>query len=269
MLAFSRTASLAVLLGLLGAASSACDPNLPPDTEVITEARPRIRVPDPVPPAGENESRNLLQEYVGRERIKPDEPPTWDLPFKSKRVVVALLITAAHDRLEELPLILAPDARWGLPDSRMFHARPIFDGDDGERFFQAFRKAASRLPHDAKWPPLVLPPGMSEAVRSGAEPMWMVTASDDERIYFRMVFRDGRAWIDYVGFFEELPDGPIRLVGQGHPPPLTPPIRASDGRIHMPQNRPPQGPPPVRAPAAPGPEAPPPKRPAPTPPASE
>lgn len=218
----------------LGCSLFACAPDKPPeDLEIDLEGRPRIRVPDPIQPAGEGESANLLQHYAKRERIEAEEPSTWDLPFKSKRIAVALLITAAKDRVEDLPLLFTADATWGLPDTRQLGERPIFAGDGGETFMQAFRTAAQRFPSEAHWENRPLTPGPQEAVRTGAEPMWSYWENLPERIYIREIVRDGRAWIDYVGFFETLPDQPIRIRSDyGLPPDLTPPLRRPDGSLH-------------------------------------
>lgn len=217
----------------------ACDSSPPPrDASTDLEARPRVRVPDPIQPAGEGESANLLQEYAKRDRIEPDEPATWDLPFKSKRVAVALLITAAKDRVEDLPLLLTPDAAWGLPDTRELGRRRVFDGDGGERFLQAFRKTAQRFPANATWENRPLLPGIQEMVRSGAEPMWSYWENLPERIYVRQVVRDGRAQIDYIGFFEEIPQDPIHVrPAYGLPPNLTPPMRRPEGADQVPLDR--------------------------------
>ena len=208
-----------------------CDPNLPPEaSETDFQARPRVRVPDPIQPVEDGQPGNLLQQYAKRDRIEPDEPATWDLPFKSKRVAVALLITAAADRPEDLPLVLTPDATWGLPDTRQLGRRRVFDGDGGEAFLQAFRKAAQRFPSSAPWQNQPLLPGAQEVVRSGAEPMWSFWENQPERIYIRKVVRNGQAKIDYIGFFEELPQEPIRVRSEyGMPVALTPPMRRPEG----------------------------------------
>lgn len=215
---------------VVGAGVLACQPELLPAEDFALEERPPVRVPEPVEVPAEGADKNLLQRYVEREPLDPNEPQTWELPFKSKRVVVALLITAAHDRLDDLPLILSPDAMWGLPDTRMLGARPVFNGDDGEAFFDAFRKAAQRFDGDADWVNKPLLPGMQEAVRAGAEPMWGYYSIGPERIYIRQVQRGGRTWIDYVGFFEELPSEPIQLRPElAMPAPMVPPVRRPDG----------------------------------------
>jgi hypothetical protein len=216
---------------MLAYSLGACDPQLPAAApEAGLEARPRVRVPDPVLPAEEGQSADLLQQYAKRDRIDADEPSTWELPFKSKRLAVALLITAAKDRPEDLALLLTEDATWGWPDTRQFGRRRVFDGDGGERFMAAFRKAARRFAGNATWQNQPLVPGVQEMVRSGAEPMWSFWEHRPERIYLRMIIRDGHAKIDYIGFFEDLPQAPILVRPEyGVAPGLAPPLRRPEG----------------------------------------
>jgi hypothetical protein len=223
----SRTFLRAAFACTLACNLAACESWQPEeDAETDLEARPRIRVPDPILPVEEGQSADLLQQYAKRDRIEPEEPATWELPGKSKRVAVALLITAAKDRPEDLHLFLTPDATWGMPDTRQFGRRRVFDGDGGERFLQAFRKAARRFPGNASWTSEPQVPGIQAMVSSGAEPMWTYWASRAERIYTRMIVRDGAAKIDYIGFFEEPPTEPIRVRPELHAkPPMAAPYR--------------------------------------------
>lgn len=219
-----------------------CDPNLPPEPP----SRPPVaRVPAPVPRVEGDASRNLLQAYIDRDpdvvKVRAvhaegdpthavrvpvtweDEARTWKLPFQSKRVTAALLVAAAHDRLDSLRFILTPDATWGWPDLRRPGARPVFAGDDGEAFFQAFRKAAQRLPDSASWRSFPVPPGIQMLHATGAEPMWIVQAENEPTlIVMHLVLWRGAARIDYVGFFEDLPDGPPDASAYGPLPPLVP-----------------------------------------------
>jgi hypothetical protein len=230
-----------------------CDPNLPPEPP---SRPPAMRVPEPVPAAEGDTSRNLLQAYIDRDphvvkvisvpaegdptrsvRIPltwEDESHTWRLPFQSKRLSAALLIAAAHDRLDSLRFILTPDATWGWPDLRRPGARPVFAGDDGEAFFQAFRAAAQRLPDDASWRSFPVPPGIQMLHATGAEPMWTAWAENQPTlIVMHLVLWRGEARIDYLGFFEELPEQLPDTSAYGPLPPLAPPRRpppdADDG----------------------------------------
>jgi hypothetical protein len=208
--------------------------------------RPRVRVPQPIDPGGPGQSLSVLQHYLSRDldpqiasqhrlpsgRDLEAEAGTWTLPFKSKRMVAILMATVARDRLEDLPLVLAPDARWGKPDPRMFNARPIFGDDAGERFLAALRESASRFPHPASYVnATTFELGIQERLRTGAEPMWSYFENDLDRILFRFRVIGGRAWIDYVGLFEEFPTEPVRVADQGPAPPMSPPVRLPDGSV--------------------------------------
>ena len=226
-----------------------CDPNLPPEPP---SPRAVVRVPEPVPTVEGDASRNLLQAYIDRDpdvvkvRSVPadgaptrtiqvpttweDESHTWRLPFQSKRVTAALVIAAAHDRLDSLRYILTPDATWGWPDLRRPGAVPVFAGDDGEAFFQAFRKAAMRLPDSAGWRSYPVPPGIQMLHATGAEPMWTVYAEDQlSLIVMHLVLWRGEARIDYVGFFEELPTEYPDASAYGPLPPVVPARRPPPG----------------------------------------
>jgi len=222
-----------------------CDPNLPPEPP---SRRAVVRVPEPVPTVEGDASRNLLQAYIDRDpdvvkvRSVPadgaptrtvqvpmtweDESHSWRLPFQSKRLTAALLIAAAHDRLDSLRFILTPDATWGWPDLRRPGERPVFAGDDGEAFFQAFRTAATRLPDSAGWRSYPVPPGIQMLHATGAEPMWTVYAEDQPSlIVMHLVLWRGEARIDYVGFFDELPAQHPDTSAYGPLPPIVPPRR--------------------------------------------
>jgi hypothetical protein len=239
-----------------------CDPNLPPEAlrprsgvgiggvpwVEKPEDAPGVRVPEPVPAVEGETSRNLLQAYIDRdpdvvkvESVPAEGEPTrtvqvpvtwedeshgWRLPFQSKRLSAALLIAAAHDRLDSLRFILTPDATWGWPDPRRPGARPVFAADDGEAFFQAFRKAAQRLPDNASWRSFPVPPGIQMLHATGAEPMWTAWADDQPTlIVVHLVLWRGEARVDYVGFFEGSPEELPDVSTYGPPPPLVPPLR--------------------------------------------
>lgn len=230
--------------GLL-AITLGCDPNLPPEPP---STHAPVRVPEPVAAVEGDASRNLLQGYLARDpevletRSVPaegdatrtvqapltweDESHTWRLPFQAKRLGAALLVAAAHDRLDSLRFILTPDAAWGWPDPRRPGARPVFAGDDGEAFFQAFRSAAQRLPDKASWRSFPVPPGLQMLHSTGAEPMWVVYGDNQPSpILMHLVLWRGVARIDYVGFFEDLPQERPDTSAYGPPPPLVPPRR--------------------------------------------
>lgn len=237
-----RRGAAAAGAGLL-AITLGCEPDLPAEPSSLRQA---VRVPAPVPAVDGDQSRNLLQAYIDRdpEVVKvrsvaaegdpsrkvqvpvtwEDESHTWRLPFQSKRLTAALVIAAAHDRLDSLRFILTPDATWGWPDLRRPGARPVFAGDDGEAFFQAFREAAQRLPDSAGWRSFPVPPGIQILHATGAEPMWTAYAEKSPSvIVMHLVLWRGEARIDYVGFFETPPEQYPDMSAYGPLPPLVPP----------------------------------------------
>ena len=222
--------------------------------------RPPIHIPEPVDP-GDKGSRNLLQHYLATQATRREadakhrkrgNPRTfipygagieremwgwdiyeerWRLPFKSERIVATLVTAAARDRLDDLPLLLHPDAKWGRPDPRMVSARPIFGDRTGAEFLAAFQAAVARLPAKASYnnPSSV---GGAEAryLGKGAEPMWSYFESGNDRVLFRLKHRDGRPWIDYVGFYlDGPPDEPPDYAYLGPPPSMAVPTRRPDG----------------------------------------
>ncbi len=177
-----------------------------------------------VPPgAFEGVPKSLLDEFAGRELLTRAESETWQIPEKSKRIPVGLLIAAAHDTYEDLDMFLTEDARWGFPDRREFESFPIFDDDGGARFVEALRGAASRFGAKASF---TCPPQVNAAtalIRAGAEPYWCWYMSNDhlEVIAFKLVTERGRARIDYVGMYVDRPTGPVPVrseEGDSSPP---------------------------------------------------
>ncbi len=245
MPAFSRrfADARAPLACFLTALLGAClETDLPAEGSDAPPTRPEIRVAHPIDPGSEGQSRDLLQHYIARD-AKPDsripdgialeqEAIGWELPFKSKRIVAALLTTVARDRLQDLPIMLHRDATWGLPDARRPRERPIFGDDDGAAFLAAFRKAAQRFPeHTSYNNPTNFVMGLQENIRSGAEPMWAYYEQGTDRILFRFRAIGGRAWIDYVGFYVEPPAVAPDYAALGPAPPMTPPLRKEDGGV--------------------------------------
>jgi hypothetical protein len=247
MPAFSRRhastrASLACFLTALLVACRQAD--LPEAALDAPPPRPEIRVAHAIDPGAEGQSRDLLQHYIARDFGTPEsripdgpalerEAVTWELPFKSKRIVAVLLTTVARDRLQDLPIILHPDATWGLPDPRRLRERPIFADDDGEAFIAALRIAALRMPENATYSnPTNFVMGLQEHIRGGSEPMWAFYEQGFDRILFRFRAIGGRAWIDYVGFNVEPPTSePDYDAVFGPAPPMSPALRKDDGSV--------------------------------------
>jgi hypothetical protein len=201
------------------------------EVAVAPAAPPRIA--RPVEPAAEGQSKDLLQQYVARERVEASEAEKWELPFQGKRLVVALLIAVAKDEPRDLRHVLTPDARFGPVDTRRLGGRLVFTHDGGAEFMARFREAARRFPSTASWQNLIEVPGVQETVRTGAEPVWSYYENGNDRILFRSLVVQGRARIDYVGFSDDVPDVAPVLMGPERPP-LLPPYRRPDGKISLP-----------------------------------
>ncbi len=207
--------------------SVACEAAFPdavgPDTKASTAMRFR-----PIPEGSfEGRPNHLLQLYAEHPIASPQQRFTWQLPFQAKRIVVELLTLAARDDASGIDDLLTEDARFGLPDRRELLARPVFDDDHGQTFFDALRDAAVRFDAKAAFscPPLAL--ASQQLVQSGVEPMWCFYTSGDhlDLIVFKLVLERGHPRIAYVGLFEQRPERPVIVTAAGQPPPLTPPIR--------------------------------------------
>ncbi|MCA9716234.1 MAG: hypothetical protein KC468_16250 [Myxococcales bacterium] len=195
-------------------------------SKIVNQGRPA--------PASTAGGPSLLDEYAPRpdDEIKASEADTWQLPFQTKRVVVALLTMAAHDDIEKLDLVLTPYARWGLPDRREWGGKPVFTKDGPQEFFDALREAAARFPAKGT---LRVPPQPNSAqfyVRHGAEPMWAYytggSPQSPDILAFKMVIEDGAARIDYIGFNAHNPPTALEQMAirstNDPPPPLKPRI---------------------------------------------
>ncbi len=193
---------------------------------------------------------SLLDEYASRpdDDVNAAEADTWQLPFQSKRVIVALLTAAAQDDVGKLDLVLTPHARWGLPDRREWGGQPVFTEDGPQEFFDALRDAASRFGAKA---PLRVPPQPNSAqffVRHGAEPMWAYytggTPQSPDILAFKLVIEGGAARIDYIGFNTRAPTALEQMAIRSTrepPPPLKPRIMPSSmgSRPSLPPGLPP------------------------------
>jgi hypothetical protein len=201
--------------------------------------QPQERAAAPVAPAprglpegsAEGLPEHLLHEYTAREAAPAAEIRTWDLPAKAKRLVVELLISAAHDDTSRLPELMTEQSRWGVPDRREFDARPVFDGDAGRVFLDTLRGAASRLSRkeNLNCPP-IMPPVAQTYVRNGSEPMWCFYGSNDglDILAFKLVLESGSARVDYVGMLTERPTR-MSVRNGVQPPPMTPIVRRPPG----------------------------------------
>jgi len=191
-------------------------------------AAPAAAAPRGLPEgSAEGLPESLLHEYAARDAAPAAEIRSWDLPAKAKRLVVELLISAAHDDTSRLSELLTTQARWGVPDRREFDARPVFDNDAGRVFLDTLRGAASRLgrKENLNCPP-IMPPVAQTYVRNGAEPMWCFYGSNDglDILAFKLVLESGSARVDYVGMLTERPTK-MSVRNGVQPPPMTPIVR--------------------------------------------
>ena len=181
--------------------------------------------------SAEGVPEHLLHEYAQREPAAEAEVVTWDLPAKSKRLVVELLVLAARDEEKGLRGVMSRQARWGIPDRREFEARPVFAGDDGRAFLDTLRQVSARLgrKENLNCPP-IMPPAAQNYVRNGAEPMWCFYSSNDglDILAFKLVLESGSARVDYVGMLTERPTR-MSVRNGVQPPPMTPIVRRPPG----------------------------------------
>lgn len=224
MSSFRPRLSPLALTALAGALVSGCDS---PHYQPTWASKPALAATAPGRPipAGsfEGASRSLLNEYESRDPVPREEPLTWALPFNAKRIVVGLLIMAARDDFRDLGLIVARDARWGIPDRRELEATKIL-ADGGGRFMEAFRAAASRFDAKAAFNCPPIPNQLQDYVRGGAEPMWCFYLSQDRTdvLAFKLVVEGGAAKIGYVGLFPERPNGSFAVPPGNDSPPMVP-----------------------------------------------
>lgn len=212
-------------------ALTACDPRNPPMPEqgwadpTIAPYQPNPTLP-PATHEGAGPDGSLLGSYADRTPRAVAELATWQLPFQAKTLVVEMLIAAVKDDADRMRLLVADNARWGLPDRRELRARPIYSAEDphGAEFLGAFREASSRFGSKASFACTPLQPGWQMFASSGAEPVWCTYTSTDglDIIGFRLIVVRGRVQADYVGLFSERLGQPMHVVGAGAPPPLTP-----------------------------------------------
>ncbi len=163
----------------------------------------------------------LLDAYADRPPLTDADFSEWSLPFKSKRILIVLLITASRAETRWLPSLLAPNARYGWPDRRELAARPIFGDDDGTAFMAEFAAAAHRLPKDAPFETKPQLPDVQKLVTKGEAGMWATYRSDTpgHEIIVHLVGPPGHAKIDYVGFYPEPPATPITPTMEPPEPP--------------------------------------------------
>jgi hypothetical protein len=226
----SRRSSVFAAFALLSLALTACEARYPPMPEQWASSEiPAYQSSPTLPPAtfeGATPDGSLLEGYAARTPRAEEELEGWLPPFQAKTMVVELLIAAAKDDPYRMRLLLADNARWGIPHRGELRARPITTAEDplGLEFLDAFRHATSRFGKQATFSCTPLQPGWQVYVTAGAEPIWcFYTAADNlDIISFRLIMVGGRLATDYVGFFRERQAGAMHTPEAGEPPPLTP-----------------------------------------------
>jgi hypothetical protein len=225
-----------LLAGALVLTAAGCtQPPPPPAAAPVTAAPPTAPALAPLAAVGPGEPETLLHAYVDRAPQTREqwqaEACQWVLPGKTKRLDAALFIGVAQADDAALDTVLAPHATWGLPDPRMVGARPVADADGRAKFLTALRRAALRFPRKPTSQPFPALAGIESVIATGAEPVWSVLRRDaeagrpDDYIIIRKMVFQGRAVIDYVGFWPEGPPpaGTQWTANLGAPPPLMPP----------------------------------------------
>lgn len=210
-------------------AAVGCEARVPPIPETFVDPPLPEHTPRPLPKAshdGLGADGGLLEDLVGRQPRKDEDLARWALPYNGKTAIVELMIAAAVDDAARMAVLLADDAKWGLPDRRELQAQPVFHPDDplGIEALTALRNTASRFAKRARFTVTPMQPGFEAFTVSGAEPFWATYSSADglDLMTFRVRNKAGRVVIDYIGLFEERPEEPQRVVGVGDPPPEVP-----------------------------------------------
>lgn len=164
------------------------------------------------------------------EAITPD---ALRLPDDAPRVAAALLDALARDDLDAYLALLAPAARWGLPDRRQLGGRAIGNTREAARTsFVAFAHAAARLPSSSEVRCPMPSRRMRQALQRGEHLQWCFWISDDGLDVLTLALRShaGVAKLEYLGLFPERPSGLLEVRGEPPPPPLTPaaPLECGD-----------------------------------------
>lgn len=239
MAAFSNRLWLLLCGALL---ASGCEAPQATGTETVPQ---QAAVPSraPVDPGEDGQSRTLLQHYRARDLAGGKlsvpagdalgaEATAWQLPFQSKRIVASFLTSLSRGAVDELQHTLAPTATFGRPDPRRPHELPIFEGDNLLTFFDGAHAAANRMDEMTKYTnPTSFVMGLQERIRSGAEPFWAFYEAGHDKLMFRFRVYGDRAYIDYVGFYPEVPTEAVDYSALGPAPPMMPGIWTDENKI--------------------------------------
>ncbi len=222
----SRSLCAAVTFALLGGAGCSDYSPWPPQggvrEGVVTE-----RQPEGLPKGqGEGAPKSLLAQSLEEGGVpQGEELMTLSLPRQSKGLVYAALQRAAKDDLDGLLEITADAAAWGLPVTSELES--VLVSRNPEQYIDAMRDVGSRLSAQADFRCApVMPPALETYVKTGAEPMWCSFTSGDRHdiLLFKLRMIEGRGQIEYMGMFNERPEGPVRVASSEPPPPPVPPV---------------------------------------------
>jgi hypothetical protein len=161
------------------------------------------------------------------------DPAALRLPDDAPRVAAALLDALARDDLDAYLALLAPSARWGLPDRRQLGGRAIGSTPDTARTsFVALAHAAARLPSGSEVRCPVPSRRMRQPLQRGEHLQWCFWISDDGLDVLTLALRShaGVAKLEYLGLFPGRPDALLEVRGEPPPPPPTPvaPLECGD-----------------------------------------
>lgn len=165
------------------------------------------------------------------------DPTRARLPDDAPAFADALIDRVAADDLEGLLALLAPEARWGLPDRRQIAGRPIGATLEQARpAFVALAHAAARMASDT---PVNCPAPdrrLRAALARGELLQWCYWVSDDRLDVLALGLRsvEGHARLEYLGLFPERPSEPIEASGEAPVPPSSPrpPVVCGDPHQH-------------------------------------
>lgn len=147
------------------------------------------------------------------------------LPDDAPAFAEAVIDRAAANDLAGFSSLLAPEARWGLPDRRQLGGRPIGSStSDAGPALVALRQAAVRMTTGAA-PDCPAPDRrMRAALARGEYPQWCFWLSDDGLDVIALSLRsiEGQVRLEYLGVFPRRPTEPLGVIGEPPPPPLSP-----------------------------------------------
>ncbi len=151
------------------------------------------------------------------------------LPDDAPEFANAVLDRVAANDLAGFVDLLAPDARWGLPDRRQLGGRPIAPRPS----FIALGQAAARMANAG-----VQCPEPDRRLRAalcrGELSQWCFWVSDDGLDILALSLRSiaGQPRLEYLGVFPQRPTAWTEVVGEPPAPPMTPRVPVTCGDPH-------------------------------------